>query len=599
MRRIIHLLSLVLALALFTTACASNGDDDPSSDGDDPTTSEQETGDDSTEEESTEEEEAADDGLPLSDMNKQPRDSLVPGGSLAFAISIFPGNWNSLHVDGNTVPLDRIEDFIMPNNWIYAEDASFEPDPDYVESFDVTEPTEDTGQVVTLNLNPDAVWNSGDTIDWEDYQATWQACNGENEEFNCASTDGYNQIASIEQGDSPTQVVVTFEGPYPDWSAVLSGVYPAELMADAATFNEGQAGATNYNNDWHTGPFTLDNINEAERIATFVPNPNWWGNEPLLEEVTFNELENPADVQAFANGEIDVVEVMIDSNSVDQASARTDGAIRTAGSLQWRHFTMNSTAGALQDVNVRQAIQKATNREAIAQSDLAGLPVDASQLMLGNHFFMPGQQGYQDNSGDYAYDPEAAKAQLEEAGWTLPEGEDVRVNEAGEPLEIDYAMLTGVATSENEGKLLQADLANVGIQLNLVNTPTDDFVTTLVDGSFGIIAFTWQGTNYPMNNVRQIYGAASEGSDEPSDSNFARLVTPEIEELIPQIDTETDLQTRIDLTNEVDQIIWDIGHTLPIYRRQAFTAVPATLANFGASTFELSSLQTEDIGYTE
>lgn len=594
------MLAMVLLLAMVATACASTEEDTDTGD-----TTEEESTDDSsedTEDEGDDEgdddgEEAADDGLPLSDMNIQPRDALAQGGDLSFAISIFPTNWNSLHVDGNTVPLDRIEDFIMPNNWIFAEDASFVPDPDYIESFDVTDATEDTGQIVTLNLNPDAVWNSGDQIDWEDYQAMWQACNGENEEFACASTDGFNQIVSVEQGDSATQVVVTFEAAYPDWSAVLSTVYPAELMADPTAFNDAQAGTTNYNNDYHTGPFTFDGIDEAQRILTLVPNPNWWGNAPLLDSVSFHELQNPADVQAFANGEIDVVETMIDSNSVDQASARTDGEIRTAGSLQWRHFTMNSTAGPLTDVNVRQAIQKATNREAIARSDLAGLPVDAAQLMLGNHFFMPGQQGYQDNSGAFAYDPEGAAAQLEEAGWTLPEGEEVRVNEAGEPLEIDYAMLTGVATSENEGQLLQADLANVGIQLNLVNTPTDDFVSTLVGGTFGIIAFTWQGTNYPMNNVRQIYGAASAGSEEPSGSNFAQLVTPEIEELIPQIDTETDLETRIALTNQVDEIIWEVGHTLPIYRRQSFTAVPATLANFGASTFQLSSLQTEDIGY--
>jgi peptide/nickel transport system substrate-binding protein len=590
-----------MALSLLLVACGGGESDEPA---EGETSAEEETTDDASEEpeseseSESESEEAEDDGsLPLAEYNDQSRDDLVQGGELRFAISIFPTNWNSLNVDGNTVPQNRIEDFTMPRNWIYNEDASFEPDPDWVESFDVTDPTGDTGQVVTLNLNPDAIWNSGDQIDWEDYQATWQACNGENEEFNCASTDGFNQITSVEQGDSPTQVVITFADAYPDWSAVLSTVYPAEGVSDATTFNEGWAGNENYNDDWHTGPFTFSEIDEAQRVLTLVPNPNWWGNEPLLDQVSFRELQNPADVQAFANGEIDVVEVMIDSNSVDQASARTDGEIRTAGSLQWRHFTMNSTAGPLQDVNVRQAIQKATNRVAIAESDLAGLPVDPAQLMKGNHFFMPGQQGYVDNSGDYVYDPEAAIAQLEEAGWTLPDGEDVRVNEAGEPLEIDYAMLTGVATSENEGQLLQADLANVGIQLNLVNTPTDDFVSTLTGGTFGIIAFTWQGTPYPMNNVRQIYGAAAEGSDEPSSSNFAQLITPEVEALIPQIDTETDLQTRIDLTNEADLLIWDAGHTLPIYRRQAFTAVPATLANFGAATFR--NIQPEDIGYTE
>ena len=360
MRRLLLFLSLLTALSLIAAACggddgeedageaATEADTDEVAEESDGEEAEADEGEEADEPADEEADEAAGGDLPLSDMNFVSRDELTQGGELRFAISLLPGNWNGLNVDGNTVPLDRIDDFVMPNNWIYAEDASFEPDPDYIESYDVAEATDTDPQVVTLNLNPDAVWNSGDTIDWEDYQATWSACNGENEEFNCASTDGFNQITAVEQGDSPTQVVVTFENAYPDWSAVLSTVYPAEGVADAATFNEAWAG-TEFNPDWHTGPFAFDSLNEAERILTLVPNPNWWGNAPLLDTVSFQELQNPADVQAFANGEVDVVETMIDSNSVDLAQNRPDGEIRTAGSLQWRHFTFNSTDEILQD----------------------------------------------------------------------------------------------------------------------------------------------------------------------------------------------------------------------------------------------------------
>ena len=58
---------------------------------------------------------------------------------------------------------------------------------------------------------------------------------------------------------NPTQVVITFASSYPDWSAVLSSVYPAEGVADAETFNEAWAG-TNFNPDWHTGPFAFDSL---------------------------------------------------------------------------------------------------------------------------------------------------------------------------------------------------------------------------------------------------------------------------------------------------------------------------------------------------
>ena len=127
------------------------------------------------------------------------------------------------------------------------------------------------------------------------------------------------------------------------------------------------------------------------------------------------------------------------------------------------------------------------------------------------------------------------------------------------------------------------------------NTPAGDFNNTLINGTFGIIAFTWQGTNYPMANVRQIYGAKNEGDTVPSESNYAQLVNPEIEKLIPQIDTEADKTKRQELTNQVDKLIWEEVHTLPIYRRVGYTATPKNLANYGAATFK--SIKVEDIGY--
>ena len=127
--------------------------------------------------------------------------------------------------------------------------------------------------------------------------------------------------------------------------------------------------------------------------------------------------------------------------------------------------------------------------------------------MLGNHFFMPGQSGYKDNSEDFKYDTKAAEKQLDEAGWKK-QG-DYRVKD-GKTLTVNYAQLTGVPTSENEGALFKQDMAKIGVKVNLVNTPSSDMQKVLTNHSFDVIAFTWQGTAYPMANVRQIYGAAAE-----------------------------------------------------------------------------------------
>ncbi|MDO4413379.1 ABC transporter family substrate-binding protein [Cutibacterium sp.] len=527
---------------------------------------------------------------PLADLNTKSRDQIKDGGTLRFAIGTMPTGWNPMEVDNNTVDLaSTIWPFIGVNNIDIAEDGTAKPNPNYISSTDVD--TKDGKQVVTLHLNPKAKWNSGRTIDYTDYQAMWKACNGTNDKFLPATTDGFNQVTSVEKGEKDTDVVITFKNTYPDWTSTFSIVIPKEGSSDPKVFNDGWKKP---NPDWFAGPFIPTKVDDATKTLTIKRNDKWWGDKAKLDTVTFKEMEEDAKTKAFANKEIDIADGIVTKDAYQTAKKRTDVDMREAGSLQWRHFTFNGKSANLSDKNVRQAIVKGINRPAIAKSDLAGLPVDADSVMLGNHFFMPGQPGYKDNSEDYKYDVAAAEKQLEDAGWKK-QG-DYRVKD-GKTLEVNYSQLTGVPTSENEGALFKQDMAKIGVKVNLVNTPSADMNKVLSNHSFDVISFTWQGTAYPMANVRQIYGAAAEGSKQPSQSNFSQVIDPEVEKLIPQIDTEMDVNKRRELTNQADKLIWDDVMTLPLYRRIGFTATPKNLANFGSTTFQ--TIRAEDVGYTK
>ena len=525
---------------------------------------------------------------PLAALNIKPRDQIKDGGTLRLTITTLPTGWNPMQVDNNSVDLKTtIWQFIGVNNFDIAEDGTPKPNPNYIESVKVD--TKDGKQVVTLHLNPKAKWNSGRTIDYTDYQATWKSSNGENDKFLPTTTDGFNQVTSVEKGAKDTDVVIKYKATYPDWTATWSNVLPKEGISDPNTFNSGWKTP---NPDWFTGPFTPTKVDQASKTLTVKRNDKWWGDKAKLDTVTFKAMNNATQTKAFANKEIDAASGIVTKDGYQTAKKRPDAEMRQAGSLQWRHFTFNAKSASLSDKEVRQAIVKGINRPAIAKSDLAGLPVQADSVMLGNHFFMPGQAGYKDNSGDYKYDPKAAEKQLEDAGWKK-QG-DYRVKD-GKTLMINYAQLTGVPTSENEGALFKQDMAKIGVKVNLVNTPSDSFTQTLSSHSFDVIAFAWNGTPYPMANVRQIYGASAEGSKKPSQSNFSQLIDPEIEKRIPSIDAESDVSKRRELTNQADRIIWDNVMTLPLYRRISFTAVPKNLANYGAATFQ--TVHAENIGF--
>ena len=401
-------------------------------------------------------------------------------------------------------------------------------------------------------------------------------------------------MTSVTKGASDNEVVITYKSSYPDWSSSLSTVWPKEGVGDAKTFNDGWK---TYKNDWLSGPYIVDSVDTAQQVINLVPNPKWWGDKPMLDKVSFRALDTAATGNAFANSEIDVLKGIVNADQYKQAATRSDAEVRTAGGLQWRHFTFNSESGVLQDVKVRQAIVKGINREAIANSDLAGIPnLVPKELMLGNHFFMPGQAGYVDNSTAYAYDATAAGTDLDALGWKLNSTSGYREKD-GKTLEFDYAMMPDVSTSKNEGELLQSQLKAIGVKVNIKNVNSDSFFTdTVAGGKFGVTAFAWQGTPYPMANVGQIYGCDNSLAQNGG-SNFSRYCDSKVKALISQIDTESDNTKRVALTNEADKLIWDDVMTVPIYRRLEMTAAPKNLANYGA--FGMQSVRAEDIGFTK
>ena len=578
-------IALAAATALVLSACSGSADDAETTEGG---TTE------GTSSEGEGEGEGASAQLALSDYNKVDPAELQQGGDLRLAISSMPVNYNGMQKDGNTVDTSTIWGFMSPINWIFDETGAWDVNPNFVESYDVNDaPEGEAAMVVTLKLNPEAKWYDGTPITVADYQATWDACNDAEDAFLCASTDGWILIDSIEAGADEFEVVVSFNTPYPDWSANLSGVYPAAGVSDAETFNTGwiEPNVDTLNN-YVSGPYKFGSIDTGAQRISLVPNENWWGSEPKLSTVTFSVLDTAARAQAFANNELDALEMITDAATYELVQTRPDAELYMSGSQQWRHLTFNSRAEVLSELEVRQAIQKGIDQLDFVSTDLAGLPSAEYDMRLGNHFFMPGQDGYQDNSVEF--DPEGAREQLESIGFT--EGADGFYERDGAVLEFDFLRIPGTPASESAASLLTEHMADIGVKVNVVDVPSEEFFDYVIGGEYEVTSFAWNGTPYPMANVGQIYGKPFNAEGQLTNSNFAGLEVPEIDEYVTRIAGETDPEARKALTNEVDQIIWEQVMVVPLYFRANITAVPANLANYGATNFE--TFLPENIGYT-
>ncbi|MFK7860788.1 MAG: ABC transporter family substrate-binding protein [Granulosicoccus sp.] len=518
------------------------------------------------------------------DINVQERSNLRKGGELTLRVTNFAENWNPMHVDGNNYDYSRIRSAIMPAFFNFDAQGVPIPNPDYVLSVEVIN---ETPTEVRYQLNPEAVWGDGSPIDGDDMVAKWKACNGENTEFNCVSTASFEPISAITVGEDKTDVTVTYKNSFPDWSQGFSspGVVKAEGLVDADVFNSGWS---ELNNDWLSGPFKVESFDETQKVMTLVPNDKWWGEPPLLEKIIWRAIALDATAQAFANKEIDAFDIGSDPDGFQRALRVENAEVRKAGGPNFRHFTFNSKAGLLQDLKIRQAIVYGLDRQSIAASDLAG--IDWPVKPLNNHIFLEGQAGFVDTASitGLDYNPDKARSLLDDEGWVV--GEDGIREKDGQKLIVRFSQLATVKASENEALQAQSMLKEIGIQLDIVTVPVARFGPTLTGAEFEIIAFSWVGTPYPFSGIHQIYGSGS-------DSNFAQLSMPEVDELADQIAIETDQKKRIALANQVDQIIWENVHTLPLYQRPELIATRSDLANYGA--FGLSSRRWESIGFTK
>lgn len=522
--------------------------------------------------------------LPPIAVNEQPRDALQDGGEFRYPVEEFGGQWNPMHVEGNLAETQQMMSAVMPEIITFDEKGEFEPNPDYLTG---VEATDDAPTVVTYDLNPDAKWNSGRKMGVQDFKAMWQACSGKNKKFECTSTQGFDQIKSVEQGDNENQVVVTYKGAYADWSGNFSTLVPQEGIKDPKTFNSGWTDLTEVG-DWTAGPWKVDDLDATQKVLKLAPNDAYWGDEPVLDSITFKVVPLEAQANAFVNGELDAFGVGVDADAYAKARTATDGELRTATSPDWRHFTFNTEAGELTDIKVRQAIQKAINREQITKSDLAGM--NTPPIILDNHIFVKGQTGYQSNveEAGQQFNRDEAAALLEESGWE--KGEDGMFAKDGETLTVKFSQLDGVAVSENEALQFQNQMKEFGIKVEIVNTPIAKFQdgSLLTGGEFEIVAFSWLGTPFPYPGIKQIWGT-------DQSSNYSNYSDKRIDKLANQIASEVDEDKRAELANQADVYMWEDATTMPLYQRPDIEATKSNLANWGA--FGMADTDWQNIGY--
>ena len=324
-----------------------------------------------------------------------------------------------------------------------------------------------------------------------------------------------DSVAGIEVVDDYTIRLTTSE---PDASFLhklglnFAHVVPQEAVeAAAGDFGHQPVG---------TGGFMLEEWLLGQHIK-LVRNPDYFEpGVPYLDALTFEIGVDPnVAFLRLQRGEVDILGDGIPSARYTEVLADPvlSELVATGEQMQTGYVTINVEMEPFTDVRVRQALNMAVNKDRIVR-------IVNNRAVPANQILPPLIESYASDYQGYAYDVEAAKALLAEAGY--PNGFDT----------VLYAY--NVAPNDHIAQAIQADLAEIGVNAEL---RTQAQSTVIEAGGAGQAPLLWSGgmawiADYPDPNnfYWPILGCAS---NIPGGWNWARYCDEDLEARAAHADT--------------------------------------------------------------
>ena len=279
----------------------------------------------------------------------------------------------------------------------------------------------DDGLTYTFHLREDVKFNDGTPFNAEAVKLYF-----DNMKSVIGTSSNYGQLDMLTSEitvDDEYTISFHLTRPYYNVLNDLSMVMPRGILS-ASAFNEDGSLNSEYlmNHTPGTGPYMFEGVNDTATEYTFVRNPNYWGEDPDVDSFTVKVIPE-SKVAAMRAGEVDFI---IGSDTLDAASyqelSSTEGITGVISDFDFvtEFIALNDEVVPLNDINIRNAIQMAIDKESIAQNIYSGLRTEANSVM-------PADMPYcKADVTTPSYDMDAAIELMDKSGWTDTDGDGIR-----------------------------------------------------------------------------------------------------------------------------------------------------------------------------
>ena len=334
-----------------------------------------------------------------------------------------------------------------------------------------------------------------------------------------------------------------------DWAAANGAELPDKEVGNYATLNANG-----------TGAFQI--VSREPGLSTVLePHGGWWGEvEHNITRAELKPVQNPATaVAALLSGDVDFI------NPVpiqDAERLKADGNVKVIQGIEARVIMLGfpheaaalkysdetTDANPFADVKVRQAVAHAINVPAILQTIMRGNAEEVSQLVS------PAMRGYSDAlAARPAYDPDAAKALLAEAGYG--DGFSFGLKCPNNRYLNDEAVCQAVTGM----------LAQVGITAKLDAMPVQNYWPELREDNYDMYLLGWSPGTFDAEHPIRFLASTPNSEKKLGSWNFGGFSNARVDELLPMIQSEIDDTKRQAMLDEVTKTLQDEVAYVPLY----------------------------------
>ncbi|KAA0948880.1 oligopeptide ABC transporter substrate-binding protein [Sporosarcina sp. ANT_H38] len=351
----------------------------------------------------------------------------------------------------------------------------------------------DDNKTITLTIKDGVKWHDGEPVKADDLLYTYELLGhpdyvGTRYTFMVSNVEGMpayhegktDKISGIKVIDDKT-ISVTFTEASP---SLLSGFWshptPRHYLGDMTSLEEIVASEKIRTTPIGFGPYKVVKVVPGESVL-YERYDEYWRGKPALKSIVLKVVSSASVLEALKKGEIDYAEIPVDqyenAKAIENVEllAQVDTAYTYIGFKlgKWdaeKKTNITDPNAKLGNKLVRQAMWHAMDNETIGKELYHGLRFPATSLII------PVFASFHDASLEgRSYDPEKAKALLDEAGYKDVDGDGIREDDKGKEFVLNFASMSGGETAEPIVQFYMQNWADVGIKVQLLDGRLHEF----------------------------------------------------------------------------------------------------------------------------